>query len=51
MNTFVEKVKSVWSSLFKKTASLDAKKARAGYIFVLPFLLGIVVVYLHSSFV
>lgn len=50
MNTLVEKAKSLWQSiyetLFKKKASLDAKKARAGYIFVLPFLLGIIVVYL-----
>ncbi len=29
-----------------RAASLDAKKARAGYLFVLPFLLGIVLVYL-----
>ncbi len=50
MNTFVEKAKSLWSkihdALFAKKASLDAKKARAGYVFVLPFLLGIVVIYL-----
>lgn len=30
----------------KKPASLDRKKARAGWIFVLPFLIGFVVVYL-----
>ncbi len=29
-----------------RAASLDAKKARAGYLFVLPFLLGILLVYL-----
>ena len=50
MNTLMEKAKSVWSTihdaLFKKKASLDAKKARAGYVFVLPFILGVVLVYL-----
>ena len=30
----------------KKPASLDAKKARAGWIFVLPFILGFVLIYL-----
>ena len=30
----------------RRSASLDAKKARAGYIFVLPFILGILLVYL-----
>ena len=30
----------------KKHASLDATKARAGYVFVLPFILGIIMVYL-----
>ena len=35
-----EKLKSL-KLPFKKTASLDATKARSGYIFVLPFLLGI----------
>ena len=33
-------------SIFKKSASLDARKARAGYVFILPFLLGIVLIYL-----
>ena len=50
MNTLVEKAKSVgkqiYEAVFKKKASLDAKKARAGYVFVLPFLLGIIIVYL-----
>ena len=50
MNTLIEKAKSVWSTihdaLFKKKASLDAKKARAGYVFVLPFILGVVLIYL-----
>ncbi len=36
----------VFKSLFKRRASLDARKARAGYVFVLPFILGIVLVYL-----
>ena len=30
----------------RRSASLDAKKARAGYIFVLPFILGILLIYL-----
>ena len=29
----------------KRNASLDARKARAGYVFVLPFLLGLVLIY------
>ena len=32
--------------IFRRRASLDARKARAGYVFVLPFLLGIVLIYL-----
>ncbi len=40
----LEKLKSF--KLFKKTASLDATKARAGYVFVLPFLLGLAMIYL-----
>ena len=40
-----EKLKSL-KLPFKKTASLDATKARSGYIFVLPFLLGIAMIYL-----
>ena len=31
--------------IFKRKASLDARKARSGYLFVLPFLLGIVLIY------
>ncbi len=34
----------------RKTASLDKKKARAGWIFVLPFLLGFVILYLPIVF-
>ena len=30
----------------KKVASLDRKKARAGWVFVLPFVIGFIVVYL-----
>ena len=30
----------------KKRASLEARRARAGYVFVLPFLLGILLIYL-----
>ena len=40
-----EKLKSL-KLPFKKKASLDATKARSGYIFVLPFLLGIAMIYL-----
>ena len=32
--------------LFKGKASLDARKARAGYVFALPFLIGVVLIYL-----
>ncbi len=38
----LDRVKSV----FKPKSSLDARKARAGYVFVLPFILGIVLIYL-----
>ena len=41
MNTNLKPLK-----LFKGKASLDARKARSGYIFVLPFILGLVLVYL-----
>ena len=34
------------AKLLKKHSSLDAKKARSGYLFVLPFLLGVVLIYL-----
>ncbi len=34
----------------KKPASLDAKKARAGWIFVLPFVIGFVILYLPMLF-
>ena len=30
----------------KKAASLDRKKARAGWLFVLPFVIGLIVIYL-----
>ena len=30
----------------KKIASLDRRKARAGWLFVLPFVIGIVIIYL-----
>ena len=33
-------------SIFKRKASLDARKARAGYFFVAPFILGVILVYL-----
>ena len=41
---------STFKSFFKGKSSLDAKKARAGYVFVLPFLLGIVLIYLPILF-
>ena len=41
VNPFTKLVKSV----FGKKSSLDARKARAGYIFTLPFILGIVLIY------
>ena len=34
----------------KKIASLDRRKARAGWIFVLPFLIGFVLIYLPMVF-
>ena len=40
--SFIDLLKSV----FKRRASLDARKARAGYVFVLPFLLGVALIYL-----
>ncbi len=39
-------VKDFFVGLFSKKASLDARKARAGYLFVLPFILGVVLIYL-----
>ena len=38
--------KKFFSKLFSKKTSLDARKARAGYLFVLPFILGVVLIYL-----
>ena len=35
-----------FKKLFKRRKSLDATKARAGYFFVLPFILGVVLIYL-----
>ena len=34
----------------KKLASLDRRKARAGWLFVLPFLIGFVIIYLPMIF-
>ena len=45
-NTKENPVMKFFKSVFGKKASLDARKARSGYIFVLPFLLGIVLIYL-----
>ncbi len=35
-----------FKSIFKRSASLEKTKARAGYVFVLPFILGIILIYL-----
>ena len=35
-----------FKNIFRRRASLDARKARAGYVFVLPFILGIFLIYL-----
>ena len=43
---FGKGTKKFFSKLFSKKASLDAKKARAGYLFVLPFIIGVVLIYL-----
>ena len=43
MTNSVEMKKSVKK---KKIASLDKRKARAGWIFVLPFIIGFVLIYL-----
>ena len=40
--SFLDTVKSI----FKRRSSLDARKARAGYFFVAPFILGIILIYL-----
>ena len=45
-NTANKKVAPVAKSKRKVRASLDAKKARAGWIFVLPFIIGFVLIYL-----
>ena len=42
----VNPVLKFMKSVFGKKSSLDARKARAGYVFVLPFVLGIVLIYL-----
>ncbi|MBQ8524231.1 MAG: sugar ABC transporter permease [Clostridia bacterium] len=46
MNTAINKNANAAPIKKKKPASLDRKKARAGWIFILPFLIGFVVVYL-----
>ena len=35
-----------FKSIFKRKPSLDAKKARAGYMFVAPFIIGVLLIYL-----
>ena len=49
-NTKENPVLKFFKSVFGKKASLDARKARSGYIFVLPFILGIVLIYLPILF-
>ena len=39
-------VAKIFKSVFGRRSSLDARKARSGYVFVLPFLLGIALIYL-----
>ena len=46
MNTAIKNNTKAAPVKKKKPASLDRKKARAGWIFILPFLIGFVVVYL-----
>ena len=46
MNTAIKNNTKAAPGKKKKPASLDRKKARAGWIFILPFLIGFVVVYL-----
>ena len=41
----VNPVGKFFKSLFKRRASLDARKARSGYFFVAPFILGILLIY------
>ena len=36
----------VVKKMFRRRASLDARKARAGYVFVLPFIIGVILIYL-----
>ncbi|NLE13240.1 MAG: sugar ABC transporter permease [Clostridiales bacterium] len=45
-----ETIKAAPVKKYKKVASLDKKKARAGWLFVLPFLLGFVIIYLPIVF-
>ena len=45
-NDFFSTLKTKLPKLpLKRRSSLDARKARAGYVFVLPFLLGLVLIY------
>ncbi len=46
MNSAVKLQKNTAPARSKKPASLDRKKARAGWIFILPFLVGFICVYL-----
>ena len=45
-NTANEKLATAAPKKKRRIASLDKKKARAGYIFVLPFIIGLVAMYL-----
>lgn len=46
LNTDKKSFLDVVRNIFRRRASLDARKARAGYVFVLPFLLGVFLIYL-----
>lgn len=45
-NSSVKDAGSTFKKLFRRRASLDARKARSGYMFVAPFILGVLLIYL-----
>ena len=46
MDRILTKTKGFFKGLIKRRVSLDKRKARSGYLFVLPFLLGVLLIYL-----
>ena len=48
-NVKVESVKDVKVKKKRKIASLEKKKARAGWLFILPFVIGFVLIYIPNS--